>query len=422
MNVEAPRPRGLFGRFVNSRQVRLLSQRRYGLYMLGNGVSSIGSWMQRIAMLWLVWEMTESGFWLGMLAIADMLPILVIGPFAGVAADRWDRLKQTRLCQIVHVVIAALFGILLILDLLSLPALMILAIANGSMIAVNQPARLALVQSLVRREDVGTAVALSSVNVNLARLTGPALAGAMIVYLDVEWLFLTNAALTLIFLVILHFTHIDPLPPRQRGKSVMAEVVSGFVFAFNDKGIRLLLTLLLLGGAGVRAVQDLFPAVAQNNFDSTATGLAFLTSSMAIGAVVSGLTFGVHMPLAILARKVAVSWGFAALALSLLVFSPHAAVDTALAMVVGFFVTRGVVGTQTFVQLRAPEAMRGRALSVHGLISRGSPAIGALATGWAFDRIGLTIPMLLATGIVIATALICIPAIGALGPLSAGDE
>ncbi|MGB3339414.1 MAG: MFS transporter [Devosia sp.] len=411
----------LITRLRNARRLRILSQRDYGLFTLGNGISLTGSWMQRIALLWLVWDLTESGFWLGILATADMLPVLVISPLAGLAADRWDRLKQTRLSQIVLTVIAGLLGLLLMLDLLSLPVLLLLVTANGCMVALNQPARMALVQSLVRREDVGTAVALNSVNVNLARLTGPAIAGAMIVFLDVEWVFIANAALTLVFVVILGFVHASPMQKRDANGSMLSEIFGGLVFVFGDRGIRLLLGLLFLGGAGVRSVQDLFPAFAAQNFASTATGLAALTSGMAVGAVAAGLTFGADAALHKLARRVVVSWVVAAIALAGLALSASSLIDIGLVMVMGFFGATSVIGTQTFVQLRTPDAMRGRTLSVHGLISRASPALGALACGWAFDHFGLAVPVLIATGLVLSAALLTMRQVWALGELKDED-
>ena len=377
--------------------------------------------MQRIALLWLVWDMTQSGFWLGMLATADMLPVLVIGPLAGVAADRWDRLKQTRISQIVLTVVAGLLGLLLMADLLSLPVLLLLVTTNGCMVALNQPARMALVQGLVRREDVGTAVALNSVNVNLARLTGPAVAGAMIVFLEVEWVFMANAALTLVFVGILGFIHPAPMLKREHHGSVLKEILGGLEFAFSDRGIRLLLGMLFLGGAGVRPAQDLFPVFAQRNFETTATGLAILTSSMAVGAVAAGLTFGAEARLDRLARRIVVSWALAAIGLACLVVSPSGLLDAALVMVMGFFVTISVIGTQTFVQLRTPDAFRGRTLSVHGLISRGSPALGALACGWAFDNFGLQVPVLFVAGIVLAALLVSIPQVWTLVDLHEED-
>lgn len=393
--------------FFRNDKLRVLFQRNFALYTVGNGISLTGSWMQRVALLWLVWETTKSGFWLGILATADMLPILFVGPFAGVAADRWDRLKQTRLSQYVLATIAALYGILLIFDQLHLGILMALTVANGCFIAINQPARMAMVQSLVDRADVGRAVALSSVNVNLARITGPAIAGIMMVHLPVASVFLVNAALTLVFATLLHLVRVRPEPVRSHSGSIWTEIWDGVVFAFRDVGISRLLWLLFLGGAGVRAIQDMFPAVADRNFSAGSSGLALLTSGMAVGAVTAGITFGVTSSLVPLARQVAMSWGLGAIGLLLLAFSTSPWVDIGAVALVGYAVTRGVIGTQTFVQLRAPDRMRGRVLSVHGLISRGSPALGALATGWALDRVGLG-PPILTTAVLVLLAVVIV--------------
>ncbi|KRA44859.1 MFS transporter [Devosia sp. Root635] len=405
MNTPGAGPRGPLGRLLQTRQIRVLTQANFGLYTLGNGISLTGSWMQRVALLWLVWQMTGSGFWLGIFATADMLPILFVGPFAGVAADRWDRLKQTRFSQYVLATIAALYGVLLIAGQLHLGILLALTVANGCFIAINQPARMALVQNLVQRADVGTAVALSSVNVNLARITGPAIAGIMMVHMPVAWVFLVNAALTLIFATLLQMLRVALEPARPRTGSVWSQIWEGVVFAFRDVGISRLLWLLFLGGAGVRAIQDMFPAIAERNFGAGSSGLAFLTSGMAVGAVIAGITFGVSASLAPMARRVALSWGLGALALAVLSVSTSPWLDVALVAVVGYAVTSGVIGTQTFVQLRAPDLMRGRVLSVHGLISRGSPALGALATGWAFDRVGPMPPILATAGLVIMSVI-----------------
>lgn len=422
MHGSAGKPSGLWQRAKQTRQLRILFQRNFGFYTLGNGISLTGSWMQRIALLWLVWEMTGSGFWLGMLATADMLPILLVGPIAGVAADRWDRLRQTQLCQFILAGIAAAFGFLLFFDLLTLPILMGLTVANGCLIAISQPARMALVQSLVGRDDVGTAVALGSVNVNLARLTGPAFAGIMMVQGPVEWVFLVNAALTLIFAVLLFLVRVSPQVRSDRAGSVLGQIREGVVFALRDAGISRLLGLLFLGGAGVRAVQDLFPAVAERNFASGSAGLAFLTSGMAVGAVAAGLTFGVGTFLVPLARRVALSWGCGALALAGLALSNHPVLDVALVAVVGYFVTRGVIGTQTFVQLRAPDQLRGRVLSVHGLVSRGSPALGALLTGWLFDHVGLAPPVLATSAIVIVMVTIVLVSLRSIDHLDSDQD
>lgn len=416
------RGKAALGKIAKYDHFRLLSQKKFGLYTLGNSFSLTGTWMQRIGLIWLVWDWTGSGFWLGVLATADMLPTLLLGPIGGAVADRRERLKLTRFCQTGLASTAALFGILLIMDLLTLPLLLALAVANGALIAMNHPARLALVQSLVVRADVPTAVAVSAVNINLARIIGPAIAGVMILHFDVHWVFIVNALVTFLFVAILGQIRIDPQPARKPGGSVARQIWTGAVFAFQNRGIRILLIMLFFGGAAARSVQDLFPVFAVRNFELAATGLAVLTSCMAAGAIVSGLTFRTVASLSRLVRYIAAYWSIGAVAAALLTLTNWVVLDMALAAVIGFFVSRGVIGTQTYLQLSTPDAMRGRTLGVHGIVSRASPALGALCIGWALDYMGLTIPVFIATAIVLAVALAAIPSILALQDPDPDDD
>src|SRR6266568_3227127 len=164
--------------------LRVLLGTQFGLFCAGNGLSLIGTWMQRIACSWLVWDWTHSAFWLGILSAADLLPVVAIGPFAGVAADRWDRVRQNMLAQLASALLAVLTAALLATHHLGLIGLVLLITAQGTLTAVVQPARLAMVQQMVPRDDLGAAVALNSVIVNLTRLLGPAVAGVMILYTD----------------------------------------------------------------------------------------------------------------------------------------------------------------------------------------------------------------------------------------------
>ena len=157
--------RRLGTRLGGSPIVRLLTGGQFAIYSAGNCVSLLGTWMQRIGCSLLVWNMTESTFWLGILAAADLLPTLFIGPFAGAAADRWDTLRLNRICQAVLTAVAALMTILIVCGFLSLTMLIALVALQGCVIALSQPARLALVQELVAREDIPAAVAINSMNV-----------------------------------------------------------------------------------------------------------------------------------------------------------------------------------------------------------------------------------------------------------------
>jgi MFS family permease len=390
-------------------QLRVLLKTQFGQFCAGNGLSLVGTWMQRTACGWLVWEWSHSVFWLGLLSAGDLLPSMLIGPFAGVAADRWDRLRQNMLAQIASAVLAVLTALLLAADHLGMVGLVLLITAQGTLSAVIQPARLAMVQQMVAREDIGAAVALNSVVVNLTRMIGPALAGTMIPHVSIVWIFVVNAVVTMGFVLVLaRLRFIEPQSRRGFSGSFLGEMAAGFVHILRNEPLWLILLVMLCGGSMVRAMIELIPAIAAGTFKETATGLAMLTGAAAFGAVASGLTIGAMRPARLL-YSVLCWWGLGAVAAIALTQAHSAGLAVLAAIVIGTTITRGLVSTQTFVQLTTPDDLRGRVLSIHGLIARGSPALGALVIGFAADRIGLTRAVELSSGALLLTLALLIP-------------
>jgi len=242
--------------------LRILSGTQFGVFCLGNGLSLVGTWMQRIACGWLVWEWTQSSFWLGVLAAGDLLPVMLIGPFAGVAADRWDRLRQNVRAQAVSALLAVLMAVLLAIGHLGLVEVILLTTLQGTISAAIQPARLAMIRQMVGREDLGAAVALNSVTVNLARLIGPALAGMMMVGLDIIWVFVANAFLTTIYVVILGRLSLASPQKSAESQPFLRQMADGFAYVIATPALWLILTVMLLGGTIVRSMIELMPAIA----------------------------------------------------------------------------------------------------------------------------------------------------------------
>lgn len=385
--------------------LRLLLGTQFGLYFTGNGLSLVGTWMQRIACGWLVWEWTESAFWLGILAAGDLLPVVVIGPFAGVAADRWNRLRQNMQAQVASAVLAILIAALLAKGQLGLLGLILLITLQGTLTAAIQPARLAMVRQMVPRKDLGTAVALNSVNVNLARLIGPAIAGLMIVHLDIIWVFVANALVTLAFVLILARLSLTPQQKSPVSRSFLGEMAEGFVHVVATPALWLILLTMLLGGAVVRSMIELMPAIAVLTYPGSATGLALLTGAAAFGAVISGLTIRQRTATRLL-YEVMLWWSVGGVAAVLLTQTRIAIVAVIAAMLVGAATTRALISTQTFVQITTPTYLHGRVLSLHGLIARASPALGALGIGFCADRIGLAMTTLIAASMLVLSFLL----------------
>ncbi|WGR61479.1 MFS transporter [Paracoccus ferrooxidans] len=390
--------------------LRVLTGTQFGSFCLGNGLSLVGTWMQRIACGWLIWDWTQSAFWLGVLAAGDLLPVMLIGPFAGVAADRWDRLRQNIRAQAVSALLALLMALLFAIGRLGLLEVIALTTLQGTLSAAIQPARLAMVRQIVGRADLGAAVALNSVTVNLARLIGPALAGMMIVRLDIIWVFAVNAAVTALYVLILGRLSLASPQKLSAPQPFLREMAEGFRHVVATPALWLILLVMLLGGIIVRSMLELMPAIAVRTYPGNAMGLALLTGSAACGAIVSGLTIRPRSAVRLL-YDVMVLWGLGAGAAILMTWATIPGLAVAAAALLGAATTRGLISTQTFVQITTPPDLHGRILSLHGLIARGSPALGALVIGFFADRIGIAAATLIAAAMLTFCFLLFAPLI-----------
>ena len=220
--------------------LHVLGQRTYGTYVAGNSVSLVGAWMQRIGVGWLTWELTQSGAWLGLVAFADLFPVVIVGPLGGVIADRVDRLRIIMAAQSLAMLQALVLAFLTVTGLIGVEILVALTALHGIIVAFNQPSRLALVPSLVNREDLPTAVAINAVVFSVARFVGPAIAGVLILYAGVAAVFAANAASFLFLLLALYRIRADVTQePQDRGhaKSLFGDVADGLRYAARHPGI-----------------------------------------------------------------------------------------------------------------------------------------------------------------------------------------
>jgi MFS family permease len=386
---------------------RVFTNRNYAIYAGGQSISLIGLWVQRLAVGWLAWELTKSGFWLGAVAFADLFPVMFIGLFGGVLADRVDQRHILLVGQVVSLVQSTVLWAMTLAGVITIGWLVGLTLCLGMVVALMQPARLSLVPSLVRKEDVGGAVAIHAVIFNLARFLGPAAAGLIIASSNVANAFLFNAASFVPLIVALLLLRIAPRaarPPASTG--VFADVGSGLRYAFGHPGIAP--TLLLMGATSllVRPVFELLPGFADHVFHSDARGLATLTSSVGLGALFAGLWLAQR---ASAARFASIAMASAvALCLAGLVFGSSSNLGVgAVALAVAGFTSIGIsVTTQTLLQTGVDPAMRGRVLSIWGIVLRAVPAAGALVMGWISDYAGLRAPLVGASLLCLAAGLL----------------
>lgn len=372
---------------------RAFSNRNYRIYTSGNFVSLIGTWVQRVATGWLTWDLTQSGTWLGLIAAAEFFPSVFANPLGGAIADRVDRLQLTRICQSLLAMQALVLGVLTVMGLMTPELLFALTVFLGVVTAFNQPARLSLVPSLVRREDISAAVAVNSVLWNGARFVGPVVSGILIVGIGVGWAFLVNALSYVAFLVAIHFVQLPALPLKAKQTSMVQEIAEGFGYVMHHKGVGPLMLLLMLSSVTARPFAEMLPGFADHVFGRGADALAMLTAATGLGAVVGGVWLGQAGKSTGLTRLTI--WNVLLLAIAIVAFSATAWLPFALiaVAVAGFAMVVSGVTTQSQIQSSTDPAMLGRVLSIYGLTFRAGPAVGALIIGGLSEAFGLRLPV-----------------------------
>ena len=264
---------------------RAFAHRNYLVYVSGNSISLIGWWLERVAVGWLTWTLTHSGAWLGLISLADFLPVFFLAPFAGVLADRRDRVWTIRLTQWIGCVQASLLAILVVSDAMTIEILFALVLMLGIASGVAQPSRLALIPTLVDRESLASALAINSVIFNLARFIGPALAGIVIAEIGIAAAFAANAVSYIAFQISL--LNLRGLPPQLAvgRQNVLRASVEAFSYACRHSGIGPMLLLFVVTTIGTRGFIELFPGFADRVFGRGPQGLAMLTSTVGLGAI-----------------------------------------------------------------------------------------------------------------------------------------
>jgi len=372
--------------------VRLaLAEPRYRRYVAGNSISLIGNWIQRTAVGWLTWELTGSATWLGLVAFADLFPAILIGPFAGVLADRLPRQRIMLAVQSVMMGLSVVMAGFAWAGWLGPWWLLALTFLHGALVGVNQPARLAMVSILVPPHLLATAIAINGIVFNGARFIGPAFAGVLITTTGMGWTFFINALTYLALIAALlsiAWPAAENAPARPDGW--LGALREGYDYVAGHDGIRPILLTFVVAAVLVRPLGELLPAFAEGVFGRGAIGLAWLSGALGIGAAVGGYWLATH-PATISFRRFH-GWMLTAAACTV-AFALARPFELAVvaAMMCGFsFVVSGA-GTQAIIQAAVPDALRGRVMSLFGVVLRAAPAIGALMLGAAADRLGIAL-------------------------------
>ncbi len=380
-----------------------LRHRNFRLFFVGQLISLIGTWMQSTAQSWLVYELTGSKLWLGVVAAAGTAPMLVFSILGGSAADRYPKRGIVVLTQSAMMVLAFVLAGLAWLHLVRPPHLVVLAVLGGIAMAFDMPARQSFLMEITSREDLMNAISLNSSIVNMARVAGPAVAGVLMARLGVAICFLLNGISFLAViggLLLMRLPAAGPRPAPARG-----HVREGFRYVWGHRRIK---TVLILFGITVIfgwSYSVLLPAFAAEVLRVGEHGYGMLLSANGVGALGGALTVAaVHRLFRPRVLAFTGLWLFTAMLLSLAFTRSYALALTCLAIggwgMMLFFAT-----ANTVVQSSAADAMRGRVMGIWALVFGGMTPVGSLEAGVLAQHLG--VPRTIAFG-----ALTCAAAAG----------
>lgn len=379
-----------------------LHHRDFRIYIIGAFFALNGVWVGRIAVAWLGWSLTGSASYVGLLALVNLLPTVVIGPLFGALADRMDLKKAAFVVQASLCAITTLFLIGYLMGLVGPALLLLFAFGSGVITASYHPIRLALAPRLVPREAIGSAVPIISINFNMSRFIGPFIAGSLIALFGVGAAFAVTAASVLPLLIAITLIRPrDRQAPERVQLSILRSIAEGMRYAFGDKMIRRGMIVTAVASIAARGVQEILPVIADGAFGRGPEGLGQLTAAAGLGAVLASVWIATH-PVAdgrALPRRSLwsawVSQGLVAL-LAVVPVWPGAVI---LAAGLGVCGTLTGVGIQSAIQMRLDDGMRGRVMSFWVMLAIGSMAGGALMLGALVDVLGLGPALLIGAGV-----------------------
>ncbi|HSF94922.1 MAG TPA: MFS transporter [Thermohalobaculum sp.] len=378
-------------------------------YYAGFWSATTGFWVLKIAIGWSAWESSHSPWLTGLVAALALLPTMVLSPIFGVYADR-IRLKIG-----IPVVMCGQIGIGLALaglaaaGSLTIPALIVLATGWGIFSAAYQPMRLSMTARLVDRELFTSALGMTSIAFNTARILGPALGGLIIAQWGVAAAFLIGALGYVPFLVLVRTVALRERGPSGPPRSVLQELGDGARYALALPMTVPVLLMTAVNGLVARGFFEILPVIAGRILEAGAGGLAALTSAGGGGAIVAGLILSGLRP----GERLLPPLLMAALTVSAMVVAaagwvPELIAACALSALVGFTASFAGISTQTLMQMATDDEHRGRVMSFWTVVSFGAPSLGAMAMGGLGDVIGVA-PGLTATG---AAGLVAVAVLG----------
>lgn len=374
---------------------RALQYRNYRLFFTGQGISLIGTWMQQIALSWLVYRLTDSVFMLGMVTFANQIPAFVLGPFAGVAADRFDRHKVLIVTQVLSMVQASTLAALVLTDTIQIWHVLTLSALLGTINAFDIATRQAFVIELVeKREDISNAIALNSSMFNMARLVGPSIAGILIAAVGEGMCFLINAISYIAVLGSLLLMRLKPFERVKQERKVLESLKDGILYAFGFPPIRALILIVALLSLFGMPFSVMMPVFARDILHGGPNTLGYLMGASGIGALAGALFLAQRKSVVGLGNIIVMAMLLMGVALMAFSFSTVLVISLACMLFSGFGMIVSMASCNTLLQTIVEDDKRGRVMSLYSMAFMGMAPFGSVLAGAVAEQIGVTYTLL----------------------------
>lgn len=368
---------------------RALSHRNYRLFFGGQGISLIGTWMQQIAMSWLVYRLTDSVLLLGVVGFTSRIPTFLLASLAGVLADRWNRHRVLVITQTLSMIQAMILAILVLTGAIAVWHIIFLSLSLGLINALDIPTRQSFVVDMIeKREDLGNAIALNSSIVNGARLIGPSVAGMLIATLGEGMCFLLNGLSFIAVIFALLAMKITPKKREAQSSKVFQGLKEGFSYAFGFAPIRSVLLLLGLVSLMGMPFTVLMPIFAEKILHGGPQALGFLSGATGVGAIAGSIYLASRKSVLGLGRIIVISSNLFGIGLIGFSLSRLFWLSLLMMLLTGFGMMVEMASSNTVLQTIVEEDKRGRIMSFYTMAFMGMVPFGSLLAGTLANNIG----------------------------------
>jgi len=374
---------------------RSLRYRNYRLFFGGQSISLIGTWMQRIALPWLVYDMTGSAFLLGLVSFAGNIPTFLLAPFAGVITDRFSKYRVLLSTQVISLFQALILAVLTLAGVIQIWHIVILGIILGCINAFDVPARHSFIIEMVeRKKDLGNAIALNSMMFNGARLIGPSVAGLLLFVAGEGICFLINAFSFIFVITSLLLMKIKKQQRPKKEGSFLKEMKAGISYAIGFVPIRHLLLLLGLVNLLGASFHVLMPVMAKEVLHGGSNTYGFMMGFAGLGALVGALFLASRKNVIMLGRIIPSASGLFGAALIFLSISRSVPLSMGLMMFTGLGLMLYTASSNTILQTITDDDKRGRVMSLYTMAIMGTAPFGSLLAGSLAKIIGTPLTVL----------------------------